>query len=206
VHEAYEYREIRVARGKWPAVVQDAPRIAGELASAGGLLIGIFAAEIGAPASDGIVLTANATWPAGLEIPDTQTLRVDQLDATVRPTEPPTDLDHSGIYAHRWFDLGEADWREFVALSEGAWPHFEGINEGTRVIGFFRDRGAAAGKARVLLLTRYPSLAAWELSRTYEATAREGADPASYGAARQAFGRRAQLTESTIVRTYRLRA
>lgn len=222
MHEPYEYREIRVAKGKWPEVTQDARRLAGELAAAGATLIGVFVAEIGAPASDGIVLTAwrdaEAVWPDGLVLPDAETLRVDRLVATVRPTEPerlseraspggpPATLDRSGVYAHRWFDLAEADWPEFVALSEGAWPDFEGINEGTRVIGFFRDRDAEAGRARVLLLTRYPSLAAWELSRTYEAAPREGTDPARYAAARQAFGRRAQLTDTTIVRTYRLRA
>ena len=110
------------------------------------------------------------------------------LEATVRPTGSDR-LADDGVYALRWFQIVEPDWPEFLALSEGAWPGFEAANAGVRIHGFFR---AADDPTRVLLVTRYPSLAGWE-------TSRNAADDA--GGAN--FRRRHELTVSTIVRTYR---
>jgi hypothetical protein len=98
-----------------------------------------------------------------------------------------------GVYAHRWFELSERDWPEFVSLSEGAWPDFEASFE-AEIHGFWRSLEAAATKARVLLLTNYPSLAVWERSRR----------PTS--AAGERFARRHQLTEYTVVVTTQLRS
>ena len=109
------------------------------------------------------------------------------LTATVRPTDA-SPLSDDGVYALRWFDIDPVDWPEFLALSEGAWPGFEGANPGVRIHGFFRS-----GEDRVLLVTRYPSLASWETSRNA---------PDDAGGAN--FRRRHELTRSTIVRTYRL--
>ena len=144
---------------------------------------GLFAPQIGAASETVEVIAAG-------ELPDLAAAKVDaihELTATVRPTTPDP-LTDDGVYAHRWFDIDPADWDEFLALSEGAWPGFEAANPGVRIHGFFR-RGAD----RVLLITRYPSLASWETSRNA---------PDDAGGAN--FRRRHQLTRSTIVRTYRL--
>ena len=148
---------------------------------------GLFAPQIGDASESLVLITPEGGQPRGvLATVDS----LERITATVRPTSsdalPPDD----GVYAHRWFDINPADWDEFLALSEGAWPGFEGANPGVRIHGFFRE-----GEDRVLLVTRYPSLAAWETSRN----ANDDAGGAN-------FRRRHQLTKSTIVRTYRLLA
>jgi hypothetical protein len=161
----YRYLRLRVPRGQRPSVPG---------------AWGVFSPQIGEE-SDTFVAIASAA-PA-----DADALADDAIVTTVRPVDdqPLTD---DGVYAHRWFDIDAADWPEFLALSEGAWPGFEGANPGVRIVGFFR-----CGDDRVLLVTRYPSLASWETSRNA---------PDDAGGAN--FRRRHQLTKSTIVRTYRL--
>jgi hypothetical protein len=152
----------------------------------GGVAWGVFAPQIGAASETIEVIVAGE-----LPVLTTATVTVPrELTSTVRPTttEPlPAD---DGVYALRWFEIDPADWPEFLALSEGAWPGFEGANPGVRIHGFFRR-----GEDEVLLVTRYPSLASWETSRN----ATDDAGGAN-------FRRRHQLTKSTIVRTYRLMA
>ena len=143
---------------------------------------GLFAPQIGAASE-----TVEVVVPG--ELPALSTATVDaahELTATVRPTDD-APLTDDGVFALRWFDIDPADWPEFLALSEGAWPGFEAANPGVRIHGFFRS-----GDDRVLLVTRYPDLAAWETSRN----ATDDAGGAN-------FRRRHQLTRSTIVRTYR---
>lgn len=144
---------------------------------------GLFAPQIGA-ASETVEVVVRG------DLPELTSATIDvasELTSTVRPLDD-TPLTEDGVYALRWFEIDDADWAEFLALSEGAWPGFEGANPGVRVAGFFRS-----GAGRVLLVTRYPSLAAWETSRNA---------PDDAGGAN--FRRRHQLTRSTIVRTYRL--
>lgn len=148
-----------------------------------GVAWGVFAPQIGAGSE-----TVEVIVPG--EVPSLTTATVEvqhELTATVRPLDA-APLAEDGVYAHRWFTIDPADWPEFLALSEGAWPGFEGANPGVRICGFFRN-----GDDRVLLVTRYPSLASWETSRNA---------PDDAGGAN--FRRRHQLTTSTIVRTYRL--
>ena len=178
--DVYRYTEFRVPKGGWGEA------IAGARSDAG--VIALFAAEIGAAASDGVLLSTDADVALPAEV-----LATYRLVPTARPTERPSGLDPSGVYAHRWFDVAAADVEEVVGLSASAWPAFEAGTPGTRIIGLFRVLDVAEPAARLLLLTYYPSLAAWESSRATE------------GSAREAFVRRHQLTESTIVRTYRLR-
>ena len=150
---------------------------------------GVFSPQIGDLSESLVAVVAVPGGWVGTAPPVGVTIEsMEPLTATVRPTtaEPlPAD---DGVYAHRWFDIDPADWDEFLALSEGAWPGFEAANPGVRIHGFFR-----AGADRVLLVTRYPSLAAWESSRN----ATDDAGGAN-------FRRRHQLTKTTIVRTYRL--
>lgn len=144
---------------------------------------GVFAPQIGAASETVEVIVPGALRPLTSATFETTA----PLMSTVRPTDD-VPLTDDGVYALRWFEIDPVDWPEFLALSEGAWPGFEGANPGVRIHGFFRS-----GDERVLLVTRYPSLAAWETSRNA---------PDDAGGAN--FRRRHQLTRSTIVRTYRL--
>jgi hypothetical protein len=147
---------------------------------------GLFAPQIGDTSETLLLVVPGNEVPGGLP----GAAEVTSITATVRPTnDEPLPAD-DGVYAHRWFDIDPSDWDEFLALSEGAWPGFEAANPGVRIHGFFR---AGADGERVLLVTRYPSLAAWETSRNVDD---EGG--------RANFARRHELTKSTIVRTYRL--
>ena len=147
---------------------------------------GLFVPQIGAASETVEVIVRGDLPPLTTATAET----VDRLVATVRPTATDPLPADDGVYALRWFEIDPADWPEFLALSEGAWPGFEGANPGVRIHGFFRS---GDGGERVLLVTRYPSLASWETSRN----ATDEAGGAN-------FRRRHQLTRSTIVRTYRL--
>jgi len=202
MHEHYEYRRIRIAPRSWRAVVEHV-RSPGRAAveARGGSLFGFWRGQIGMAADEGVIISA---WPGARELTEhgpavvedmTQLVEssAERLVATVRPTTPapPTE---TGIYAHRWFDIQESSWPEFLELSDGAWPGFERSFD-TRVVGFWRSLDVEAPRARVLLLTRYSSLAVWEESRS--------APPAESGEGgfSDRFIRRHQLTDSTIVVT-----
>jgi hypothetical protein len=204
VEERYEYRRIRIERAAWRKVAQAVHgECADAVARAGGVLFGLWRGEIGYHSDDGILMTG---WPPRTEtdqsttdgLPSVMDSTVERLVATVRPAapEPPAD---DGVYAHRWFETSETNWPEFVELSSAAWPDFEGAFPGTRIVGLWRSLDAPPPTVRVLLITRYPTLAVWERSRPYEAERVPGVDEA-----RRKFMRRAELTERTIVRMARL--
>ena len=205
MHEHYEYRRIRVSPRSWrragPALHE---RGAGAVAAAGGTLFGVFVGQIGLGANEGVVLTA---WPDRESLERGSRLVVDGVDdvlessaeqfvATVRPVEPKPPTER-GVWAHRFFEIRDEDWPEFLALSEGAWPRFEETN-GVRVRGFWRSLHVEPPLARVLLLTWYPSLAVWERSRGHRPDTKT--EPEVW----QRFIRRSELTESTIVCTTEL--
>jgi hypothetical protein len=204
VEERYEYRSIRIERAAWRKVAEAAHGECTEsIERAGGSLFGLWRGEIGFHNDDGILMTA---WPAHSDpdhsatdgIPSVTDSTVERMVATIRPTtvEPPMD---DGPYAHRWFETTEEHWAEFIELSSAAWPDFEGAFPGTRIVGLWRSLDTAPPLVRVLLITRYPTLAVWERSRPYEAERVPGVDEA-----RRKFMRRAELTERTIVRMARL--
>ena len=201
MREHYERRLIRVRPRSWRGVVSAVTSSGAEaVGREGGKLFGLFLPQIGLAASEGILLTL---WPdAGRESPiltgagDVLSSEVERLVATVRPHEPVPPKE-PGVYAHRRFELREADWPEFLELSNGAWPTFE-KTFGAEIIGFWRSLDVEVPKARVHLLTRYPDLDAWERSRipnARDSSARE---------AMQRFVRRHELTEFTIVVTTEL--
>ena len=169
---------LLVPRGSLPALRR-------ELEELGVPVWALLVAQIGARA-DEVELIVATDEPPALTTATVESARA--LEATVRPTTVERITD-DGVVALRWFEIVETDWPEFLALSEGAWPGFEAANDGVRIHGFFRTPD---DPTRVLLVTRYPSLAAWE-------TSRNGPDEA--GGAN--FRRRHELTVSTIVRTYR---
>lgn len=112
-----------------------------------------------------------------------------RLAPTLRPA--PGDLPRiGGIYTHRWFEIREADFAEFVELSGAAWPEFERDFE-AEVFGLFRAQQSPAearrGVVRMLLNTWYASHSVWEASRA----------PSPKAAA--AFRRRSDLTLTTKV-------
>ena len=174
-----------VTGGRFTAATVVVPRGGlGALRDELGPVWGLFAPQIGAASETVEVIVAG-------ELPSVASSTVEvahPLVATVRPTDT-TPLTDDGVFALRWFRIVADDWPEFLALSEGAWPGFEGANEGVRIHGFFRTPD---DPTRVLLVTRYPSLASWETSRNA---------PDDAGGAN--FRRRHELTVSTIVRTYR---
>jgi hypothetical protein len=135
-------------------------------------------------------------WPGGSAEPlaTSHSEHEERLHATARPAaiEP---LDTGGVFAHRWFEIASDDWNEFLALSTEAWPAFEAAY-GATIEGFYRSDDAAPPNARVLLITRYPSMAAWEASRG--ALRDPSGDVADSG---RRFLRRRELTKRSIVRT-----
>jgi hypothetical protein len=205
MNESYEYLRLRIRPRAWPAVIEAArSKGAQAVAAGGGLLVGLFTGQIGVASDEGLALVA---WPAaaragGPPAPlldgcaDVREVRRERLVATVRPTRPAA-LTRPGVYAHRWFEFREADWPEFLELSEGAWPAFERAYD-AEIQGFFRSLDVEPPRARVLLLTRYASLAEWSRSR-------EAIDDATRESARR-FRRRHELTESTVVVTTELRS
>ena len=108
--------------------------------------------------------------------------------ATARPTSPEP-IAGGGLFALRHFELHDAGaWDEFLALSTEAWPEFESTND-ARVEGLFRFTDV---DDEALLVTRYPSLAGWESSRT----SIRPDNPAGRN-----FIRRRELTRRSVVRT-----
>ncbi len=205
MNELYEYARIRTEARSWPRVLAGLrEQVAAALAADGGRLYGVFLPQIGLAAGEGVVISV---WPdrdalgrgalaALRSVDEIVSCERERLVATVRPESarpPPV----GGVYAHRTFELLEADWPEFLELSQQAWPVFEKDFE-ARVIGLFRSLDVEPPRARALLLTRYGSLADWEQSRM----AGERSDEQER--VRACFQRRHELTRSTIVITTQL--
>jgi hypothetical protein len=187
VKETYEYRRFRVGPGEWDACVEKLRR------AAGASLFGVWRGQIGLEANEGIALTA---WPdeealaAGAlalapVFAGALDTRAERFVATLRP-ETPAPPERRGVFAFRTFEIAAADWIEFADLSERAWPEFEAGFD-AKICGFFRSLDVAPPAARVLLVTRYASLATWEASRA--------------DVARPEFQRRHELTRATRVVT-----
>jgi heme-degrading monooxygenase HmoA len=188
MNEVYEYRRFRVAPGEWEPFVE-------RLRSAAGpSLFGVWRGQIGLEANEGIAMTAWADEEAlaagaralapvfGRALES----RAERRVATLRPEQPTPAPPRNGVYAFRFFSLADADWPEFADLSGRAWPGFESSYD-ARICGFFRSLDVPPPDARVLLLTRYASLAVWEASRA--------------DTGRAEFQRRHKLTRATIVCT-----
>ncbi len=78
------------------------------------------------------------------------------------------DTARGGIVTRRWFILPEADAPELVRLSTTAWESFEDDTAG-RPFGLWQDDAPRAdGLAHIMLLTHYPSLTAWDESRSWK--------------------------------------
>lgn len=192
MEDAYWYLTISGGPARGRAVADD-------LREQGAVVVGMWtgAAGIGWWDDETVVL---AGWPQGWigrrsgSMVSEQGVHVERLHATVRPMHI-APLAPGGLFAHRWFEFSSADWDEFLDLSQGAWPAFEAAYEST-IEGFFRSDDVDEPDGRVLLITRYPSLAVWEESRG--AMRSSSGDVAESG---RRFLRRRELTKRTIVRT-----
>ena len=185
MHEHYTYRPFRLRPQSWPKLVAHVrARTAG--------LFGLYSGQIGLGANEGVAISLESAPGSPLDGCDAVVeSHAERLVATVRPRDP-TPPTLPGVYAHRWFELVESDWPEFLELSEGAWPTFESEYD-ANILGFWRSLDVAAPRARVLLLTRYASLAEWERSRT-------PIGDAAHEAGRR-FIRRHEITRDTRVVT-----
>jgi hypothetical protein len=164
----------------------------------GGRLFGLWRAQIG-PSMN--LVTRASLWPgepppaAGEADPDIAALRTRVLTILTRGQTPP-DPARGGIVTHRWFVLPADRVAEMVAITTEAWVGFEG-DTGSEPLGLWQDR-AAGEPAHVLLMTWYPSLAAWEQSRFWNAAAagENQAQRARWGAL---FARRRDMLLDTWV-------
>ena len=164
------------------------------LEAIGGRFYGLWVAQFGL-ASDQLVLMTSWDRQQGVSASVEEALSsleaVECIDhhmvvPTARPksAEPPR---RPGTYVHRWFDVAPRNVDEIVELSATAWETFESTFE-VEVIGFFlRVVEPSANSTQLMLLNWYPSLAAWEASRNFDA------DPES----KRNFLRRAELTTGT---------
>lgn len=211
--EVYDYRTVRVARAAWRNAAAAVHGAGDEAALAtGGSVFGLFTGLIGFASDEGALITAwrdeaalaahaartVAAVPAILES------TAERLIPTVRPLDatPLASGAAGDVCAHRWFWLQAQDWPEFLELSEhGVWPYFE--SDGCRIIGLWRSMEPGP-LAKVLLVTRYPSVAHWERTRLQHPDPPPGADEGLYRAAQAAGRRRAELTDRSIVRLTRL--
>lgn len=171
------------------------PRLA---AVPGGRLFGLWRAQIGASVN---LVTRASLWPGE---PPATTEAGDADIASVRGRslrilargETPPDPARGGIVTHRWFVLPAGRVAEMVAITTEAWEGFEG-DSGSEPLGLWQD-AAEAEPAHVLLMTWYPSLAAWEQSRFWNSAA-AGANQgrrAQWGAL---FARRREMLTDTWV-------
>ncbi|MFI5316885.1 MAG: hypothetical protein ACHQ6T_14385 [Myxococcota bacterium] len=187
MHETYEERRFCVGPGEWEGQVE---RLR---AAAGPAFFGVFRGQIGLEANEGILLTvyvdaaklALGVGALRAASADARDVHTERMVATVRPVAlaPPT---RPGVYAFRSFEIRDSDSAEFASLSERAWPGFEGSYDAD-IIGLWKSLDVRAPDARFHLLTRYASLATWEVSR------------ADVG--RPEFARRHKLTRATRVVT-----
>ena len=143
--------------------------------SEGAEVFGVFQALFGlatnelyviASADSGVPDIATETEVAGYQLVET----VD-LEPTVRPLSH-SPLAREGLYVFRWFEVHNQDIDEIVALSETAWTSFESDFE-AQVQGLFANPDRSPERGRMLLLSWYSGLDAWQTSRASSPEARE---------------------------------
>jgi hypothetical protein len=164
-----------------------------KLTECGGELYGVWNPLFGL-ASNQVVVMTSWSVPDGVIQHVTETFMavegiVSVADHLVVPTSRPTTNAppyKPGLYVHRWFLLESRHVDEAVALSATAWETFEHTFE-VEIIGFFRTVEPQTELAELMLLTWYPTLAAWEKSRHAELTPE----------ARTRFIRRRELSQVT---------
>jgi hypothetical protein len=165
----------------------------GELAAAGGEVLGVFFPQLGWEAAEAALVLRwrEARSPAAraglLAIAPVKSARAEPMTPTLRPADDAA-LWPGGIYVHRRFETAAVDLATFIALSQDGWADFEPRFDARVFALFLMDEtqdDRAAGSRRLLLLTRYGDHGVWQASR----------DPST--AAMGLFARRAQITRET---------
>jgi len=140
-------------------------RFGARAAASGGKLFGCWRSLVGLGLArdEGIAVTS---WPdaaSARAAPAVEGAERHIMEATVRPKsdDPPG---YGGVYVFRWFDVAAADWEEFCALSDAAWPNMESVFD-VNICGFWRSLEVEPPASKTLLLTRYADLSVWEASR-----------------------------------------
>ena len=164
-----------------------------------GELYGIWRSQIGRPRDELNVITVWDDPASGAAVMDQHLGGLDDvadhsrwfMSPTLRPadTTPPR---RQGNYAFRFFETPEENWREFLELCEGAWPHFEASYD-SQIIGLWQIESEDPKTLKSLLVTRRPNLAMWERSKIPEGE-REAE-------VRRKLSRRYDLCLSTVVYT-----
>jgi hypothetical protein len=194
VNDLYFNYATVTGRSTWPHVVKALREEASPvLESLGAHAYGMFAPQFGLASKQLVWITrwdrvedaASAVERTLLALDAVERVDQQMIAPTARPKtgEPPQ---RAGVYVHRWFELASANVAEVVELSAVAWETFEEAFE-VEVVGFFETLDDRKDAAQLMLLNWYPTLAAWEASRNFEA------DPES----RKRFVRRAELTTGT---------
>ncbi|MEM9682140.1 MAG: hypothetical protein AAF942_02645 [Pseudomonadota bacterium] len=168
----YVHHRVTAQPREWNSVAEKLRASADEqFSERGGALYGVWRSQIGRPRDELAVVTV---WPDEESASDAETMLLDGLGnvvgcssecmvPTLRPqsTTPPR---RQGNYAFRWFKTPPANWDEFLALCEAAWPGFESAYD-SQVVGLWRFLDEGEGLRKSLLMTRRPDLAMWERSK-----------------------------------------
>jgi hypothetical protein len=183
----YNYYELRVGRER------NAQRaLADQVYASGGKgVLGVFAPLLGYASNEALVLTdQRATSDAVLMGSGAAAAEWTRMSPTLRPHQNARP-EAGGVYVHNWFTIDGQAFDEFVQLSGAAWPDFEARFE-AKIYGLFavepQAAETAAGARRLLLMTRYKDLGAWQASR----------DPTTD--AMKIFARRRELTRVSLAR------
>jgi hypothetical protein len=199
----YVYHAVQTRSRSWAEVSNVFQNSASQyLQAQGGKLYGIFRNQIGRPRDELSVITA---WPQERQTHDENSffacvgndlLSVDSrpMRPTIQPDDflPPT---RQGNFAFCWFETPPANYDDFIALCEAAWPGFESSYD-SQVLGLWRleeSQGSTSNTVKTLSLTRRPDLAMWERSKIPLGVAEEKV--------REQLSRRYELCDATWVFT-----
>jgi len=144
----------------------------------GGKLFGVWKPLIGLRFNNIVCVTE---WPDELAaaahantavaaISDIEILQRDLWLATLRPQPGAIARADPGFVTHRWYDIRESDFQQFLELSANTWGNWEGAHDGA-VQGLWRQKAEPSpGLIRMRLMAWYASMAAWENSRHWKGT------------------------------------
>jgi hypothetical protein len=134
-------------------------------------LYGLWRSQIGLPRD---TITIISVWPdletakeksdqicIGMEL--VSAVETDILSPTIRPKNGKRP-ERQGNYAFRWFETPLENFDEFLQLCTDAWPDFESCYD-SQIIGLWKIENDDEN-VKTLLLTRRPSLAMWERSKS----------------------------------------
>lgn len=144
----------------------------------GGQPFGLWKALIGHSLNHVVVLTewpdeASARANASVALGGVEGVTIEAHDLwlpTVRPMPGAKARQEHGFVTHRWYDIREGDFEQFLALSAATWDNWEGQHDG-EVMGLWRTVAPPApGLIRMRLMAWYRDMSVWERSRHWKKT------------------------------------